>query len=145
MTFFLDTFFPSCYLKHTMITNLPKQDLIYNALLIGMSLNDAYIYAGCTEQEILAYSEDEHLQAKWSQLTKQFEYGLLEKLQVVIDKQVNRGSESALTWLLTKTNPRQTDKPQATLPDLHLHIDSADPEEYDSVEIHKGGLNDTNK
>ena len=123
-----------------MITNLPKQDLIYNAILIGMSLQDAYIYAGCTETEILQLSEDEEFQMRMAQLSKQFEYGLLEKLNSVIDKQVNRGSESALTWLLTKTNPRYTDKPQATLPDLHLHIDSQDPAEYDTVEIHKGDL-----
>lgn len=118
-----------------MLTNLPKQDLIYNALLVGMSLNDAYVYAGCTEAEILAYSEDAEQQAQWARVQKGFEYGLLEKLQVVIDKQVNRGSESALTWLLQKTNPRYTDKPQAALPDLHLHIDSADPATYDNVTI----------
>lgn len=120
-----------------MITNLPKQDLIYNALLIGMSLNDAYIYAGCTEDEILEYSEDEVLQQIWAGVQKQFEYSLLEKLGTVIDKQVNRGSESALTWLLQRLNPRYTDKPQSQLPDLHLHIDSQDPEEYENVEIHK--------
>lgn len=123
-----------------MITNLPKQDLIYNAILIGMSLQDAYIYAGCTEAEILQLSEDEEFQMRMAKLSKEFEYGLLEKLGSVIDKQVNRGCESALTWLLTKTNPRYTDKPQATLPDLHLHIDSQDPAEYDTVEIHKGDL-----
>ena len=105
-----------------------------------MSLQDAYIYAGCTEAEILHLSEDEEFQMRMAQLSKQFEYGLLEKLQTVIDKQVNRGSESALTWLLTKTNPRYTDKPQSVLPDLHLHIDSQDPAEYDTVEIHKGDL-----
>lgn len=119
-----------------MLTNLPKQDLIYNALLLGMSLNDAYIYAGCTEAEVLAMSEDEEFQFKMAQLSKQFEYSLLEKLQTVIDKQVNRGSESALTWMLERTNPRYTDKPQSTLPDLHLHIDSADPATYDNVAIH---------
>lgn len=120
-----------------MITNLPKTDLIYNALLIGMSLNDAYIYAGCTEDEILRYAEDEVLQQRWAGVQKQVEYSLLEKLNSVIDKQVNRGSESALTWLLTKLNPRYTDKPQSTLPDLHLHIDSSDPAEYDNVSIHR--------
>ena len=107
-----------------------------------MSLQDAYIYAGCTEAEILRLSEDEDFQMRMSQLSKQFEYGLLEKLSNVIDKQVNRGCESALTWLLTKTNPRYTDKPQSVLPDLHLHIDGTDPAEYDTVEIHKGDMND---
>lgn len=113
-----------------MITNLKKEDLIYNALLIGMSLNDAYVYAGCTEAEILQYADDVVLQARWAAVQKQVELSLLEKLQTVIDKQVNRGSESALTWLLTKLNPRYTDKPQAALPDIHLHLDNeAEPDE----------------
>lgn len=120
-----------------MITTLPKPDLIYNALLIGMSLPDAYIYAGCTENEILEFSEDEVLQQRWAGIQKQVEYGLLEKLNLVIDKQVNRGSESALTWLLTKLNPRYTDKPQSTLPEIHMHLDSSDPASYDNVTIHK--------
>lgn len=115
---------------------LNKQDLIYNALSIGMSINDAYIYAGCTEQEILEFSENDELQARWSQLQKGYEYGLLEKLNVVIDKQVNRGSESALTWLLTKINPRYTDKPQAILPEIHMHIDSnAEADEINAPEV----------
>lgn len=128
-----------------MLTDLNKSDLIYNALLVGMSLQDAYIYAGCTEAEILEYSEDVVLQQRWAQVGKQLEYGLLEKLGVVIDKQVNRGSESALTWLLTKLNPRYTDKPQSTLPDLHLHIDPTDPNVYDNVEIFNPEAGASNK
>lgn len=119
-----------------MITNLSKPDLIYDALMVGMSLNDALVYANCTEAEMLEYTNDEWAQ-KWKGVQRKLEYGLLEKLQTVIDKQINRGCESALTWLLTKTNPRYTDKPQSALPDLHLHIDAADPVTYDNVEIHK--------
>ena len=124
-----------------MITNLPKPDLIYNALMVGMSLNDALVYANCTEAEMLEYTSDDYMR-HWNSVQKGLEYGLLEKLQSVIDKQVNRGSESALTWLLTKTNPRYTDKPQSTLPDLHLHIDAADPATYDNVTIKNAEVTD---
>lgn len=122
-----------------MIYDLPKTDLIHNALSIGMSLQDAYIYAGCTEQEISEWSQDEEKQREWSGIIKRQEYSLLEKLGVVIDKQVNRGNESALVWLLSRLNPRYTDKPKTELPDIHLHMDSTDPKEYDTVEINQGG------
>lgn len=110
-----------------------KQDLIYNALLVGMSLPDAFVFANCTEKEILEFSA-EPWASKWAQLSKQMEYGLLQKLQCVIDKQVNRGVESALTWLLTKTNPRYTDKPMPNLPEIHLSWDST----AEADEIKKG-------
>ena len=35
-----------------------KQDKIHNALLVGIALEDAYIYAGLTAQEIEAVAED---------------------------------------------------------------------------------------
>ena len=115
-----------------------KQDLIYNALLVGMDLKDAYIFAGLTEAEILEAAEDQTLQAQWAQQTKRYEYDLLEKLGEVIDKQVHMGKENAITWMLEHTNPRYSGKPQNELPDLHLHIDAADPATYESVTI-KGG------
>lgn len=113
-----------------------KQDLIYNALLVGMELKDAYIFAELTEAEMLEVSEDTYLQQYWSSLTKQREYQLLKKLDTIIDKQVNMGKENAITWLLEHSNPRYSGKPQTELPELHLHIDSADPVSYDSVEVH---------
>ena len=112
-----------------------KKDLIYNALLVGMELHDAYIFAGMTEAEILEASEDNELQADWAKQSKQFEFGLLNKLNEVIDKQVHMGKENAITWLLEHSNPRYSGKPQNELPDLHLHIDAADPITYDSVTI----------
>lgn len=125
-----------------------KKDLIYNALLIGMALPDAYIFASLTEDEIAEVSADDSLQAYWSSVLKHFEYTLLEKLNEVIDKQVHQGREAAITWMLEHTNPRYSGKPQNTLPDLHLHIDSSDPADYDTVEIHapkKEDSDDTNK
>lgn len=103
---------------------MPKTDLIYNALMIGLSLKDAFIYAGCTEQEIADILADDVQMAKYNQLVRQFEYKLLEKLQTVVDKQMNMGKEAALTWMLERVNPdrwggkAQTDE----LPDVHIHL-----------------------
>lgn len=123
-----------------MVTTLSqaKKDLIYNALLVGMDLASAYVFAGLTEAEIALVSEDDELQSGWARQSKVYEYELLEKMSEVIDKQVHMGKETAITWMLEHTNPRYSGKPQNTLPDLHLHIDSADPATYDSVTI-KGG------
>ena len=76
-----------------------KRDKIYNALLIGMALEDAYIYAGLTADEIVQVNEDTKLQAEWHQLIKSFEFSLLSDLQDVIRKQAKMGKEAALTWV----------------------------------------------
>lgn len=115
-----------------------KKDLIYDALLVGMDIHDAYIFAGLTEAEIAAVSADDRLQAEWARLSKQLEFKLLNKLDTVISKQMNLGKETALTWMLAHLNPRYADKAvKSDLPDLHLHIDSTDPTTLDTVEVHK--------
>lgn len=115
-----------------------KKDLVYNALLVGMELHDAYIFAGMSESEILEASEDVEFQATCSKNSKVLEYTMLEKLNEVIEKQVHMGKENAITWVLEHTNPRYSGKPQNTMPDIHLHIDSADPATYDNVTIKEG-------
>lgn len=114
-----------------------KLDYIYNALIVGMTLDDAYVYAGLTPSEIVEAKESDELQTKWLGFSKQFEFTLLSKLNQVIDKQVNMGKEQAITWLLEKTNARYTGKPQNELPELHIHIDDEDPADMDTVTIHK--------
>jgi hypothetical protein len=115
-----------------------KKDLVYNALLVGMELHDAYIFAGMSESEILEASEDVEFQATCAKNSKVLEYTMLEKLNEVIEKQVHMGKENAITWVLEHTNPRYSGKPQNTMPDIHLHIDSADPATYDNVTIKEG-------
>ena len=114
-----------------------KLDLIHNALLIGMSLDDAYIFASCTEEEIIEIKENDRLQAEYQSMLRAFEYQLLEKLGKVIDKQVNMGRENALTWMLEKTNPRYTNKPTLTLPEIKLNVVREDPAKVDTVDIHR--------
>ena len=112
-----------------------KEDRIYNALIIGMALDDAYIYAGLTAQEIELVAEDTALQVKFKKYVKETEYGLLKRMNDISQKQAKVGRESATTWMLEHMFPRYSGKPMSDMPDIHLHIDGTDPIEYDTVTV----------
>lgn len=112
-----------------------KEDKIYNSLIIGMALEDAYIYAGLTPQEIEKVVEDDYYQQKWRQLTKDFEYNLLNRLVSISEKQAKMGRETATTWMLEHMFPRYSGKPQNEGGEVHLHFNDVDPATYDTVEI----------
>lgn len=112
-----------------------KEDRIYNALVIGMALEDAYIYAGLTPQEIELVTEDTEHQVKWRQILKGFEFNLLNRMDDISRKQAKLGREQATTWMLEHLFPRYSGKPMSDMPDIHLHIDGTDPAAYDTVEI----------
>lgn len=118
-----------------MILTQQKEDKIYNALVIGMALEDAYIYAGLTPSEIEGLAEDTEHQIKWKQLTKEFEFGLLNRMSEVSQKQAKMGREQATTWMLEHMFPRYSGKPQNEGGEVHLHFNNVDPVEYDTVEI----------
>lgn len=118
-----------------MILTQQKEDKIYNALVIGMALEDAYIYAGLTPSEIEGLAEDTEHQLKWKQLTKEFEFGLLNRMVEISQKQAKMGREQATTWMLEHMFPRYSGKPQNEGGEVHLHFNNVDPVEYDTVEI----------
>lgn len=112
-----------------------KEDRIYNALVIGMALEDAYIYAGLTPKEIEAVAEDTEHQIRWKQLTKEFEFSLLARMTEVSQKQARLGREQATTWMLEHMFSRYNGKPQNEGGEVHLHFNDVDPATYDTVEI----------
>lgn len=118
-----------------MTLTVDKLDRIHNALVIGMALDDAYIYAGLTPQEIEAVAEDIQLQSKWHSIIKEYEFGLLDRMNDISRKQAKVGRESATTWMLEHLFPRYSGRPMTDLPDIHLHIDGTDPANYDTVTI----------
>lgn len=118
-----------------MVLTQQKEDKIYNALVIGMALEDAYIYAGLTPSEIEAIAEDTDHQLKWKQLTKEFEFGLLNRMVEVSVKQAKLGREQATAWMLEHMFPRYSGKPQNEGGEVHLHFNNVDPAAYDTVEI----------
>lgn len=113
-----------------------KEDRIYNALVVGMALNDAYIYAGLSPAEIQEVTEDDYYQSKWGQLSKGFEFTLLSSLNDIRQKQVKMGKEAATTWMLEKMFPRYSSKPQNEMPAINIVLPDQDPAELDTVEIH---------
>ena len=113
-----------------------KQDKIHNALIIGMALDDAYIYAGLTPQEIETVAEDVQLQTKWHSIIKDYEFGLLRRMNDISQKQAKVGRETATTWMLEHMFPRYSGKPMNEHPPIHLHIDGTDPADLDTVDIH---------
>lgn len=119
-----------------MTLTVDKEDKIHNALIIGMALEDAYIYAGLTPQEIEAVAEDTQLQTKWHQIIKGYEFSLLKRMNDISQKQAKVGRETATTWMLEHEFPRYSGKPMNEHPPIHLHIDATDPAKLDTVEIH---------
>lgn len=114
-----------------------KKDAIYNALVVGMAPEDAYIYAGLTPSEIEEISSDIEYQNELHQTAKQFEYGLLTDLREVQKRQIAVGRETAITWALEHMYPRYSGKPQGNVGEVHLHFDNKDPSTLEIVEIHK--------
>lgn len=128
-----------------------KRDSITNALIVGMSLSDAYIYAGLTPAEIADISEDDTYQHEFSVMIKQHEYGLLQRLNTVMSKQEKVGKEGAVTWALEHMYPQRyanksagegktvnvvfnTAQPRADGSEAPVFVDPADDREV--VEIH---------
>lgn len=112
-----------------------KKDKIYNALLVGMALEDAYIYAGLTPQEITEVTEDDRAQAEWRQLIKGFEFGLLGRMNEISQKQSRMGKEQATEWMLEKLFPRYSGKPQGDIGTININIQNQ-PGDDDCIEEH---------
>lgn len=115
-----------------------KHDRLYDALVIGMAAEDAYVYAGLTGEEIEAIGQDEDIQAMIRQRSKEYEYALLKQMGEIAKKQAKVGREQGTAWLLEKLYPRYSGKPQTEGGDIHLHFNDSDPAKLDTVEIHKG-------
>lgn len=113
-----------------------KLDKVYNALVVGMAIDDAYIYAGLTPDEIAEVSVSTQLQQRWSEVQKSHEFFLLGKLGDVIDKQARMGKEGAVTWALEHMYARYGGKGQGG-GDVHIHMSDSDPGDFDTVEIHR--------
>lgn len=113
-----------------MILTQEKKDRIYNALIIGMDLSDAYIYAGLTPTEVEAVSNDTELQLEWKRMGKEFEYGLLQRITEISKKQERVGKEAATTWMLEHMVPRYGSKaaPEVGTININIKEDAQDDE-----------------
>lgn len=117
-----------------MILTQEKKDRIYNALIIGMDLSDAYIYAGLTPAEVEAVSNDAELQLEWRRMGKEFEYGLLQRITEISKKQERVGKEAATTWMLEHMVPRYGSKAAPEVGTININIKD-DPQDDECVTV----------
>ena len=117
------------------MTEKQKSD-IENALLIGMAVDDAYVYAGLNPREIEALTEDDEWQRNVARRVKQHEYSLLSQLDEVAERQIRMGKEGAITWSLEHMYPRYAGKAQSDGKPIIINFGDKDPAKEDTVEIH---------
>lgn len=103
------------------MTEKQKTD-IENALLIGMALEDAYVYAGVTPREIEALESDDVWMRNVARRSKQYEYSLLSQLGEVQERQIRMGKEGAITWALEHMFPRYSNKPTVDGQPLNINL-----------------------
>lgn len=117
------------------------KDSIQNAILVGMSYDDALILAGATLEEINYLDKDEFFQRERKMYEKTLEKQLLNTLMDTIAIQAEKGKDHGLTWLLSKLNPRYRgeEDPSANAGSIIIntqHVDVKDPKnavEFDEV------------
>lgn len=110
-----------------------KDDKVYNALCVGMSLEDAYIYAGATPEEIRLDKADEHNQGRWQQAKGELEFGLLTDMRRVASKQIHQGRSEALQWQLEKFFPRYSAKPQPSTGTINIIVNKEKTDDITEV------------
>lgn len=89
-----------------------KKDLILNGLKAGMDLDDLFIMARCSPNEILTLKADEYFMSDCKCAPKELEIDLLKQLHQAILVQTDKGKDHGVTWLLGKINPRYSDRPE---------------------------------
>lgn len=82
------------------------KDQILTGISFGMTKEDMYILCELTPAEMESLDQDIFFVARISANTKQLTYTLLKDLNDVIDIQVMKGKDHAITWLLEKVDPR---------------------------------------
>ena len=93
-----------------MVISQEKEDAVYNALAVGMTLDDAYLYARLTPEELVAVTDSPSHQAKFAQYNKQTEFALLDRMRHASITQTALGKSEATQWLLEHLYPRYSSK-----------------------------------
>lgn len=110
-----------------------KIDNIFNALLVGMTTNDAFLYAGLNEDELYEATTSPHYVRTFQQYSKQLEFHLLSNVKrIADDKELN-----ANTWLLEHLYPRYSQKGQVDGAEIRLVMSGVDPKEREICEVHQ--------
>lgn len=80
-------------------------DQILSGIALGLPLEDMLVLSEVSPQDMVELQKDEMFMAKANAANKKLTYDLLNNLHDIIDVQVRKGKDHAVTWLLEKTNP----------------------------------------
>jgi len=87
-----------------------QKDDIFNALIVGMQPEDAYLFAKLDIETINWIADDEQTQAWIKHVQKQLEYNLLTDMKNGAQRQIAVGKTDATQWLLEHLYPRYSAK-----------------------------------
>lgn len=115
-------------------------DEIYDALVAGMNMEEAYAYAALNPDQIEYCNNNLQLQTQWKKITYSLEYDLLNRMNEISKFQAAVGNDRATTWMLEHYFPRFAKVQPQQHGDVHLHFSDRDPASYDTVEINSADL-----
>ena len=115
-------------------------DQILSGITLGMSLDDMLILSGIDVEDIDLLKKNARFMSRCNQTEKNSTYNLLRNLHDVIDIQIEKGRDHAITWLLEKTSTRfsqdadNTEKPGV----VNIFTETVNLEKTDSIEVYEG-------
>lgn len=110
-----------------------QKDDIFNALIVGMTPEDAFLFAKLTPEEIVWCAEDVDMQAWIKHTTKHLEFNLLSDMKKGAQIQISNGKTEATQWLLEHLYPRYSAKASAEAGTINFILSKEKTEDIESV------------
>ena len=108
-------------------------DSIFNAMLVGMARDDAFLYAGLSEDELYEATTSPYYNSLFNKYSKDLEFHLLDNVNKIADDK----DLSANTWLLEHLYPRYSNKGVVEGKEIKIITTNTDPKKRDIVEVHE--------
>lgn len=123
--------------NYSMVTE-GQIDQIITGISLGMPLEDMMVLSELSPQDMVDLQANSLFMARANAAAKHLTYDLLKRLEDVIDIQVSKGKDHAITWLLEKTNAHFAPKGEAGDKPGIINIFTKDAvvEASDTVEVH---------
>lgn len=121
---------------------MDKRDLILNCVNLGMEARRAYYAAELTQDEMDEMDKDEQFQRKIKAKEAILEKTLLEKLNVVINRNVEKGNSKELRYKLGAISPRWRAQTGAGAigsgGQINIFVKDYDVDQEETAEVYKG-------
>lgn len=118
----------------------PKEDLVLNCISLGMDIKQSYYAAELSQEEMDALDNDELFQRKASAKQAILERDLLKKLDIAMDKNLEKGNTKELRFKLGAINSKWKNQGGGSTPTagvVNIFTKDYDMETEETVEISK--------